>query len=180
MDCPHRIPPSGTPVHHHRQKSDSRCHTRSTSHHHHKDRYRCSRSRSQSHPVDITAKVTMTPTEAIPGHTTGITDDITGVVYDAHTQTLIYIVLTVTLHITDHQPTEALQLTPEIAADHALNQPTNPPRKPHTALHHIPADHKVKHIQKRNSKVIIDGTQMDYYSLDDHSSASEEDSDHLN
>ena len=33
---------------------------------------------------------------------------------------------------------------------------------------------------KRNSRVTIDDPQMDYYSLDDHSSDSEEDSDHLN
>ena len=90
----------------------------------------------------------MTPTEAISGHTTGITDAITGVCHDAHTQTLIHIVLTTTLHIADHLPTEALQLTPEITADHTLDQPTNSPRKPHTNLHHIPEDHKVKHIPK--------------------------------
>ena len=50
MDFPHRVPPSGTPAHHHRPKSHSSCHTRSTSCHHLEERYRCSRSRSQSHP----------------------------------------------------------------------------------------------------------------------------------
>ena len=80
--------------------------------------------------TDTTAKVTMTPTEAIPGHTTGITDDITGVVHDTHTKPLAHIVLAMTLHIADHLCIEALQLTPEITADHALNQPTNPPREP--------------------------------------------------
>ena len=69
----------------------------------------------------------MTPTETVPGHTTGITDAITGVVHNAHTPTLIHIILAATLHITDDLPTEALQLTPEIIADHALDQPTNPP-----------------------------------------------------
>ena len=97
---------------------------------------------------DITAKVTMTPTDAIPGHTTGITDAITEVVHDIHTQTLTCIVFTMTLCITDHLDIEALQLTPEITVDHALDQPSNPPRKPHTNLHHIPEDHKVKHIPK--------------------------------
>ena len=96
--------------------------------------------------TNITAKVIITPTEAIPGHTTGITDDITGVVHNVHTQPLTHIVLTMTLHIADHLHIEALQLPPEIAADHSLNQPTNPPRKPHTNLCHIPADHKTKHI----------------------------------
>ena len=98
---------------------------------------------------DITAKVTITPTEAIPGHTTGIINEITGVVNDTHTQLLTHIVLAMTLHITDHLHIEALQLTPEITTDHTLNQPTNPPRKPHTTLHHIPADHKAKCIPKR-------------------------------
>ena len=56
MDWPHRIPPSGTPAHHHRPKSHSSHHTRSTSCHHHKDRYRCSWSRSQSHPCRYHSK----------------------------------------------------------------------------------------------------------------------------
>ena len=50
VDCPHHIPPSGTPACHHRQKSHTRHHTRSTSCHHHQDRYRHSRPRSQSCP----------------------------------------------------------------------------------------------------------------------------------
>ena len=50
VDCLHQIPPSGTPVYHHRLKSHTRHHTRLTSHHHHRERYRHSRSRSQSHP----------------------------------------------------------------------------------------------------------------------------------
>ena len=49
MDCLHRIPPSGTPAHHHRLQSQHRHHHRSTSCHCHKYRYRCSRSRSHSH-----------------------------------------------------------------------------------------------------------------------------------
>ena len=58
--------------------------------------------------TDITAKVILTPTEAIPGHTTGITDDITGVVHNTNTQPLTHIVLAVTLHITDHLHIDAL------------------------------------------------------------------------
>ena len=63
----------------------------------------------------------MTPTEAFLGHTTGIRDAITGVVHNTHAQTIIHTVLTTTLHIVDHLPTEVFQLTPEITADHALN-----------------------------------------------------------
>ena len=103
--------------------------------------------------TDITAKVAMTPTEAVPGHTTGTTDDITGVVHMTHTQALIHIILTMTHHITDHLPIEALQLTPEITVDLALDQPTNPPRKHCINLCHIPGDHKVKHIPKPPKKI---------------------------
>ena len=49
-DCPDRIPPSGTPAHHHRHNSITRHCTRSTSRCHHQDRYRHSRLRSQSQP----------------------------------------------------------------------------------------------------------------------------------
>ena len=98
--------------------------------------------------TDTTAKVIMTPTEAIPGHTAGITDDITGVVHDPHTQPLTHIILTTTLHIADLLHIEAFQLTLEIAADHALDQYTNPPGKAHTSPHHIPRNHKAKHIPK--------------------------------
>ena len=51
MDCPDRIPPSGTPAHHTRQNSNTRHHPRSTSRYHHRDRYQHSRSRSQSHSL---------------------------------------------------------------------------------------------------------------------------------
>ena len=50
VDCVHQIPPSGTPAHHHRQDSNTRHCTRSTSRHHHQDRYRNKRSSLQSHP----------------------------------------------------------------------------------------------------------------------------------
>ena len=53
--------------------------------------------------TNITLKVIMTPTEAIPGHNTGITDNITGVVHNAHTQPLTLIILLMTLHSADHR-----------------------------------------------------------------------------
>ena len=102
---------------------------------------------------NITAEVVMTPADAIPGHTTGIPDDIAEVVYDAHTQPLTHIILTATIHIADHLDIEALQFTPGITADHALKQPTNPPRRPHTNLHHIPANNKVKYIPREIQKL---------------------------
>ena len=53
MDCPHRIPPSGTPACCHRLQSQHRHLNRSTSCHCHKDRCKCRRSRSQSHHKKI-------------------------------------------------------------------------------------------------------------------------------
>ena len=50
VDCLPWIAPSGTPAHHHRQDSNTRHCTKSTSRHHHQDRYRNSRSSLQSHP----------------------------------------------------------------------------------------------------------------------------------
>ena len=61
---------------------------------------------------------------------------------------LMHIILAKTLHTEDHLHIGAHQLTPETAGDHALNQPTNQLRKPHINLHHIPENHKVKHIPK--------------------------------
>ena len=98
--------------------------------------------------ADTTPKVTMIPTEAILGHTTGTTDDIMGVVHDAHIQVLIHIILTVTLHTADHLHIGALQLTLETAADHALDPPTNQLRKACTNLLHNPEDQRVNHTPK--------------------------------
>ena len=59
----------------------------------------------------------MTPTEAIPGHTTGTADTITGVLPGTHAQMPIHITLVMTPHIGDHPHTEAFQLTLGTAAD---------------------------------------------------------------
>ena len=95
--------------------------------------------------TDITAEATITPTEDIPGHTTGTADTITGILPSAHTQMPIHIALSMTPHIRDHLHMEALQLTLGAAADHDLNQHTNQLRRPHTKIHHDPEDPKVIH-----------------------------------
>ena len=87
----------------------------------------------------------MTPTDSILGHSIGTADYITGVIYDTHTPMLISTVLTAILHIEGHLPTEAHQLTHEIAADHALNQPTGHLGRHQIRTHHIPEDLKVIH-----------------------------------
>ena len=97
---------------------------------------------------NTTAKVAITPTEAILGHTIGTADDITGVIHDAHTKTFIYTILTTTLHIEGHLHTRANQLTHKITADYALDQPTGQLRKLCIRIHHIPEDPKVIHTPK--------------------------------
>ena len=112
------------------------------------DRYRCSRSRSQSCHHRYHSKSCHDSYRGHSSHTTGTTEDITGIVYGAHTQVLIHIILIMTLHTADHLHIGALQLTQETTADHALDQATNQTRKPRTNLHYNPEDHKVKHMLK--------------------------------
>ena len=91
----------------------------------------------QDHIIKDTAE------KAMLGHTIWTADDITGVIHDAHTQRLIFTVLTVTLHIEGHLLTGAHQLSHEIKADHTLSQPTGQLRKLCIRIHHIPEDSKV-------------------------------------
>ena len=90
--------------------------------------------------TDIIAEAALTPTQAIPGHTTGTADTSTEAPHDAHTP--MPITLTMTLQIEDYLPMGALQVTLEAAADHNLDQQSNQLRKPCINLHPIPADHK--------------------------------------
>ena len=58
------------------------------------------------------------------------------------------------LHTANHLHIGTPQLTPETAADHTLDLPSNQLRKAHTNLHQDPEDHKVKHTPK-----VIQGLQ---------------------
>ena len=110
VDCPHSIPPSGTPAHHHRLKSWHRHHNRSTSHHYHN-----TDTVGLGHnPIltDTAATATMIPTEGTPGHIVGTAENIIEVLHDA--QMLISTILTLPLYIEDHLLTEAYWLTHEI------------------------------------------------------------------
>ena len=78
--------------------------------------------------TDTTTESTMTPTEAIPGHTTETADAITGVLPSTHAQMPIHIALAMTPHIRDHPHTEALQ-----------------PGRCHTKIHHDPGNLTVLH-----------------------------------
>ena len=128
--------------------------------------------------TDTITEAAMTPTQAVPGHTTGTAHAITEALHDVHTQMPIHIALTVTLHIEDHLPIGALQVTLETAANHDLKQHTNQLRKPSTNLPH--SSRPQGSCITEEIQVTIDDPQMDFYSSDDHSSDSEEDLDHLN
>ena len=69
-------------------------------------------------PTDITVKVTMFPTDAIPSHIIETTDITIEVLHDALTPILI--IPTMTPHTADHLHTGAHQLTLGITADHTL------------------------------------------------------------
>ena len=97
---------------------------------------------------DTAAKVTITPTEAILGHSTGTADDIRRVLHDTHSQMLISTIPAMILHIEGHLHTEAHQHTHDITAAHTLNQPIGQLRRHHIRIHDIPADLKVKHALK--------------------------------
>ena len=129
-------------------------------------------------PIDTAATATMIPTEAVPGHIIETIDIIIGVLHD--TLTPVLIIPAMTPHIADCLHTGAHQLTLGTTADHKPTQHTNQKRKPCINLHPIPAEVKAKLHDKRNLRVIIDDPHMDFYSSEDNSSGSEEDSDHLN
>ena len=75
--------------------------------------------------TDTIEEATMTPTETVPGHTTGTVNAITGVLPGTHTPMPIHIASAKTPHIEDHHHTETHQLTLETAADHDPTQHKN-------------------------------------------------------
>ena len=123
----------------------------------------------------------MTPTEAILGPTIGTTNNHTEVIHDTHTQVLMHIILTMTLHTAYHLHTGAHLLTYPRECSRSCSQSAYRPAK--KASHQSsPKSRRPqgKTNAKRNSRVTIDDPHMDFYSSDYHSSDLEEDSDHLN
>ena len=90
--------------------------------------------------TDTIAEAAMTPTETIPGHSTGTADAITGVLPSTHTPMPIHITVTKTPHIGDYLCTEVVELTLETTADHNLGQHISQPRRPYTIIHHDPGN----------------------------------------
>ena len=135
--------------------------------------------------TDITAQVIMVHAEAAPGHNIGIITATPGVVHDANIPCIeITVINPAMVHhtglITDCACIEVPQLTTlEIIVDHVHIHPTNPQGEICICHIHTPADHKAKH-HKKNQRVKIGDPTKDYYSSDDHSSNSGEETDYLN
>ena len=158
MDCPQRIPPSGTPIHCQRLQSQHR-HPIDLPHATVIETGTIAVDPDHNHIIkDTTAKVTISPIEAILGHSTGTVDDITGVIHDTHTQMLISTVLAVILYREGHLYTEAHQLTHEITADHTLDQPTGQLKGHCIRLHHIPEAPKIIHTLDEIQEIIHNWT----------------------
>ena len=131
VDCPDRIPPSGTAAHH-RRWHIRHC-TRSTSRHHHQDRHKYTRLKSQSHSHGYQSQVMIIHAEVIPDH---ITDTTTEALPD--TVTPVPIVTAMTHHTGNLHHIEAYQSTLEIIAGPDHMHHINPIRAPHLNPHPDP------------------------------------------
>ena len=129
--------------------------------------------------ADIAVTVTIIHTEDVPGHIIETIDIAARVLHDASTPVII--VPTVTPYITDNLHTGAHQLTLGIRADwsHCCSAYKPPKQALHKSSMHSSRPQEGLH-HKRYSRVMIDDPQMDFYSSEDNSSDSEDDSDHLN
>ena len=149
MDCPHRIPPLGTPATHH--KSYKRHHARLSLRHHHKDRDRWGDPDHSPTTEDITAGVII---EAALDHNTRIDAATTEAAHDNLTQptedTATDLTVTdCTGHIADHPNVKALWvINPEIAVGHNHNHPTDLQCTNYTDKIHTPVGWEKDHIQR--------------------------------
>ena len=179
VDCLHRTPPSGTPACHQRLPSWHRLYNRSTSHHHHEGRYRCSRSRLQSHPPRY--------------HSRGGHDSYRDHSRSCHRDSRCYHRSTSwhpysnayshhSCQDTPHWKSSSHRSSSAYSRDHSRSWSLSaykPAKKTSPQNSSWFRKSQNKHAM-RNSRVTIDDPQMDFYSSDDHSGDSEEDSNHLN
>ena len=173
VDCPDRIPPSGTPTHCHRQNSN----TRSTSGCHHWDKYRHCRSRSQSQPYRYRSH---SHHDSQRGHSRSHHKN-SGC---NHRSTSCHCHSTHCFcHDTPHRRSSSHRSSSTHSRDHSQSRPCNAykpsnkmPYKPSSSSNRTP----VKPQDRKHHRVIIDDPQTDYYSTDDTSSDSEDDEGHLN
>ena len=84
-------------------------------------------------------------------------------------------------HITDHPHIAAFWvINPEVVVGHIHDHPTYLWGMNQADQVHTPAGHEEGHTPKKNMKVKIKDLHTDYYSSDDHSSSSGEESESLN
>ena len=180
MDCPHRIPPSGTLATH--CKSHKGHHARSSSRHHHEDRDRQSQSSSESH---FRRHHSLSHHDSHRGHSRSQHRDrhshnrsSSWWSHSAHRGHSQRLALTHHIgHIADYPNIEALQVIhPNI---HSQPSYRSSRYESHWTNSHSSRMRRRPH-PKKNMKVKIEDPHTDYYSCNDHSSDSGEDSDPLN
>ena len=180
MDCTHMIPHSGTPAHCHRSQSWYWHLNRSTSCHHHEDSYKCSRSRSQSHHQRYHSQ---SHHNSYRGHSRSHHRDKRrhhrscscwphSNTYTHHSH-----------HDTPYWRSFSCKSSSPYSWDCSRSCSWSAYRPAKKTLHQNSSHSRRSQGNtqtKRNSRVTIDDPQMDFYSSDDNSSGSEENSDHLN
>ena len=178
VDCPHQRPPLGTPAPHHRQDSNTRHHTKSTSRHHHQDRYRSSRSRSQSRPHRYWSH---SHHNSHRGHSRAHHRDSR-----CHHRSTLWCCdpsAYCFCHDTPHQRSSSHQSSSTHSKDHSRLQSYSaykPSKKTLYKSSSHPSRTPAKSQDRRYPRVTIDDPQTDFYSTDDNSSDSKDDGGHLN
>ena len=153
IDCPHRIPPLGTPAKHHQSNCTivtTPCQVPDTI-------MRTGTGKaipSHSHiSTDITVQVITVHIEAAPDHDIGIITTTTGVAHNTQIPHTGVIAIDPTMthhmdHTIDHPCTEGYHTTPGTKVNCVHVCPTNPQDKIHIGHTHTPADHKANHITR--------------------------------
>ena len=185
MDCPHRILTSGTPAKHHQSKPHKSHHTRSSSRHCCKDRDRRSHSRSQSH---FHRHHSSSWHDSYRGHSRSWhRDNCHHPRGSSWCSSLTY---------RSYSPQSCLDTPHWPHQRSSVHRSSSFHSRDQSHLHSYPSykssrwDIHRSHLHssrswskphhKKNTRVKIEDPHMDYYSSDDHSSDSREDTDHLN
>ena len=137
--------------------------------------------------TDITVQVITIHTEATQGHNIGIITATTGAAHDGHAPPIEVTSInpTATHHIDNIADDPCIEVlwvtTPEITVDHTHDHPTNlqDEMDVHRSSSHSSRSWGKPHL-KKNPRVKSKDPHMDFYSSDEHSSDSGEDSNHLN
>ena len=178
VDCPDKIPPSGTPACHQRQNSNTRHCTRSTSRHHHQDQYRHNRSRSQSQPHRYRSHSCHNPYR---GHSRSHHREsrchCRSTLQCCYPSAFCY-------HCdTSHQRSSSSRSSSTHSRDCSRSRlctAYKPSKKTLSKSSSSSSRTAGKPLDRNHQRVMIDDPQTDYYSTDDTSSDCKDDEDHLN